>query len=111
MLYLLLNFVIIFLSQGSTIVTLSTLYKHTEYIVTDKGVYISGGLFSYTCNMKPFAEMTRVNIHRGIIAQIVGVGDIVLTCNNVADIKDYREVFELIKNLQEDILYRRDVSE
>lgn len=82
--------------------------------------------------MKPFAEMASVNIHRGIIAQIVGVGDIVLTCNNVADlynsntrvngvplnidttianIKDYREVFELIKNLQEDILYRRDVSE
>lgn len=95
-------------------------------------VYISGGLFSYTCNMKPFAEMASVNIHRGIIAQIVGVGDIVLTCNNVADlynsntrvngvplnidttianIKDYRKVFELIKNLQEDILYRRDVSE
>lgn len=76
----------------------STLYKHTEYIVIDKGVYISGGLFSYTCNMKPFAEMARVNIHRGIIVQIVGVGDIVLTCNNVTDIKDYREVFELIKN-------------
>ena len=76
-------------------------YQHTEYIVTDKGVYISGGLFSYTCNMKPFAEMARVNIHRGIIAQIVGVGDIVLTCNNVADIKDYREVFELIKNTVE----------
>ena len=99
-------------------------YQHAEYIVTDKGVYVSGGLFSYTCNMKPFTELARVNIHRGIIDQIVGVGDVVLTSNNVADlyssnlrvngrplevgttiadIKDYRNVFEIIKKLQEDI--------
>ena len=99
-------------------------YQHTEYIVTDKGVYISGGLFSYTCNMKPFTELARVNIHRGIIDQIIGVGDVVLTSNNVADlyssnirvngrhldvgttiadIKDYRKVFEIIKKWQEDI--------
>lgn len=99
-------------------------YQHTEYIVTDKGVYVSGGLFSYTCNMKPFTEFARVNIHRGIIDQLVGVGDVVLTSNNfadlytsnvrvngrpmdvgtiIADIKDYRKVFEIIKKLQEDI--------
>ena len=99
-------------------------YQHTEYIITDKGVYVSGGLFSYTCNMKPFTELARVNIHRGIIDQMIGVGDVVLTSNNVADlyssnvrvngrpldigttiadIKDYRKVFEIIKKLQEDI--------
>ncbi len=99
-------------------------YKHTEYIVTDKGVYVSGGLFSYTCNMKPFTELARVNIHRGIIDQMVGVGDVILTSNNVADlyssnvrtngrpldlgttiadIADYRRVYEIIKKLQEDI--------
>lgn len=99
-------------------------YKHTEYIVTDKGVYISGGVFSYTCNMKPFTELARVNIHRGIIDQFIGVGDVVLTSNNsadlygsgiringipmnigttIADIQDYRRVFEIIKKLQEDI--------
>lgn len=94
-------------------------YKHIEYIITDKGVYISGGLFSYTCNMKPFTELARVNIHRGMIDQMIGVGDVVLTSNNVADlysssrplnvgitiadIKDYRKVYEIIKKLQEDI--------
>lgn len=99
-------------------------YKHTEYIVTDKGVYVSGGLFSYTCNMKPFTELSRVNIHRGIIDQIIGVGDVVLTSNNIADlcsstirvngrpleigttiadIREYRKVYEIIKKLQEDI--------
>ncbi|MBO5445910.1 PH domain-containing protein [bacterium] len=96
-------------------------YQHTEYIVTDKGVYISGGLFSYTCEMKPFSELSRVNIHRGIIDQMIGVGDVVLTSNNVADmyggvrksrvfpgiricdIPDYQNVFTLIKQLQTDI--------
>ncbi len=99
-------------------------YKHTEYIITTKGVYISGGLFSYTCNMKPFTELARVNIHRGIIDQIIGVGDVVLTSNNsadlggsnirvngrpldigttIADISDYMHVYEIIKKLQEDI--------
>jgi len=46
-------------------------YNHTEYIITDKGVYISSGLFSYNCNMKPFTELARVNIHRGIIVQLI----------------------------------------
>lgn len=99
-------------------------YQHTQYIVTDKGVYISGGMFSYTCNMKPFMELARVNIHRGVIDQMLGVGDIVLTSNNlddmycsdirvngrpielgtiIADVRNYREVFEIIKKLQEDI--------
>lgn len=99
-------------------------YKHTKYIITDKGVYVSGGLFSYTCNMKPFTELARVNIHRSFIDQIIGVGDVVLTSNNIADlfganvrtnggetdvgitiadIKDYRRVYEIIKKLQEDI--------
>ena len=110
-------------------------YKHTEYIITDKGVYVSGGLFSYSCKMKPFTELARVNIHRGVIDQHIGVGDVVLTSNNVddaedtriringkpighigtviQDIRDYRKVFELIKKLQEDIytdsLYPNDL--
>ena len=96
-------------------------YQHTEYIVTSKGVYVSGGLFSYSCEMKPFTELARVNIHRGIIDQMLGVGDVVLTMGGIpdifvqhapnidkiglviADIKEYQKVFELIKKLQEDI--------
>ena len=95
-------------------------YKHAEYIITEKGVYVSSGLFSYDCNMKPFTELARVNIHRGIIDQIIGVGDIILTSSNVSDIRssntretnegieiedirDYRRVFKIIKKLQEDI--------
>lgn len=98
-------------------------YKHTEYIVTDKGVYVSGGLFSYTCKMKPYTELSHINIHRGIIDQWQGVGDVVLTSGDmgpsyarspihhisgegaltIADIPDYQKVFELVKQLQMDI--------
>ena len=112
----------IWIYLGGAILTFRR-YQHTQYIVTDKGVYISGGIFSYTCNMKPFMELARVNIHRGIIDQMLGVGDVVLTSNNladiygsvrvngramdvsitIADIRDYRKVFEIIKKLQEDI--------
>ena len=97
-------------------------YKHTEYIVTDKGVYVSGGMISYTCKMKPYTEVSHINIHRGIIDQWQGVGDVVLsdTAMNshyinlpirhmtgggltIADIPDYQKVFEIIKQLQTDI--------
>ncbi len=97
-------------------------YRHTEYIITDKGVYVSGGLFSYTCEMKPFTEISHISIHRGIIDQYIGVGDIILSTPNlvssvgyqntnrnvfqgliIADIPDYQKVFGLLKNLQTDI--------
>jgi uncharacterized membrane protein YdbT with pleckstrin-like domain len=94
-------------------------YRNTAYIVTDKGVYISGGTFTYNCQMKPFTELANVNIHRGIFDQMLGVGDVVLSTPNmvhysssnntvtrglsIVDIEEYQEVFSMIKQLQTDI--------
>lgn len=99
-------------------------YRHTEYIVTDKGVYVSGGVFAYTCEMKLYIEVSRVNIHRGLFDQYLKVGDVVLSGSNdmglgrvhlsmsgfrfsggltIADIPNYQEVFNLIKKLQADV--------
>ena len=94
-------------------------YRYTEFIVTDKGVYTSGGIFSQTYEHKPFAELSHVNIHRGIIDQIIGVGDVVLTSNQdgyntreahslfrgitICDISNYTQVYQLVKKLQTDI--------
>lgn len=95
-------------------------YKHTEYIITEKGVYASGGIFSYTCEMKPFAELSRIDIHRGIIDQMLDVGDVTfsgINTNNyyntarsnargdisITDIKDYQKVYIIVKQLQIDI--------
>ncbi|MCM1181964.1 MAG: PH domain-containing protein [Roseburia sp.] len=93
-------------------------YKNTEYIITDRGIYVSGGTFSYTYEMKPFTDFSHINIHRGIFDQWLGVGDVVSVCNHdsynardshsshglsICDIADYREVFSMVKRLQTDI--------
>lgn len=95
-------------------------YRNIEYIVTDKGIYASGGFFSYTCEMKPFTDLSHINIHRGIFDQWLGVGDVVSECNHlssgsssghgghshgitICDIPDYQKVFKLIKDLQTDV--------
>ncbi len=93
-------------------------YKNTEYIITDKGIYVSGGTFSYTYEMKPFTDLSHVNIHRGIFDQWLGVGDVVTICGHegynsrqshshggltICDIKDYQQVFTMVKQLQTDI--------
>ena len=94
-------------------------YKNTAYIITDKGIYISSGVFSKQFEMKPFTDLSHINIHRGIFDQFLGVGDVVTVCSHnsnstnshshsdhgmtICDISDYQEVFKLVKDLQTDI--------
>lgn len=92
-------------------------YKHTSFIVTDQGVYTSGGIFTQNLERKPFSEMSNVNLHRGIFDQMLGVGDVVMTSNHdgynsrhnlyrgttICDIADYAQVYQLVKKLQTDI--------
>ena len=118
LIFILIHMMPVWIYLGGAILTFRR-YQHTQYIVTDKGVYISGGLFEYTCNMKPFAELSKINIHRGIIDQMLNVGDVVFSCNPldvirqthsnsqtalvIADIPDYQDVFRIVKKLQTDI--------
>ena len=94
-------------------------YKNTEYVITDRGIYVSGGAFSYTYEMKPFTELSHVRIHRGIFDQQLGVGDVEASSSqsfnynnrsngsivgiSIKDIPDYTEVFNMVKKLQTDI--------
>ena len=96
-------------------------YRNTEYIITNLGVYISGGVFSYSYEMKPFAELSHVSLHRGIFDQWLGVGDVELSTahadfnynrnrsgNNlrkfsICDIPDYQRVYKMVKDMQTDI--------
>lgn len=92
-------------------------YKNTSFAITDQAVYLSGGMFTQQYERKPFAEMSHVNLSRGIFDQWLGVGDVVLTGNQdgyntrhnifrgltICDIRDYPEVYQLIKRLQTDI--------
>ena len=89
-------------------------YRNTYYIVTDHGVYISSGLFTMNLEAKSFAELSRVNLHRGVFDQMFGVGDIQITTNQftkknmpavlgINSIANYTEVYQLVKKLQKDI--------
>ena len=96
-------------------------YQNTSYIVTDKAIYASGGVFSRHYNTKSFAELSHVNLHRGIFDQWFGVGDIVTTSAqanpatrngrmtstnagiSIESISNYIEVYNIVKKLQQDI--------
>lgn len=89
-------------------------YKNTYYIVTDQAVYVSSGIFTMNLEAKSFAELSRVNLHRGIFDQLFQVGDIQITTNqltkkntpallNINSISNYTEVYQLVKKLQKDI--------
>jgi uncharacterized membrane protein YdbT with pleckstrin-like domain len=88
-------------------------YRNTYYIVTDSGIYVSGGFLSKTFNHKPFAELSHVDLHRGFFDQIFGVGDVITTSAHTANgtsaavainsIANYVEVYNLVSKLQKDI--------
>lgn len=89
-------------------------YKNTAYIVTDRAIYVSGGIFAQTFNTKPFAELSRIDLHRGVFDQMFNVGDIIATSNQysengriatikISSISNYLEVYNMVKKLQTDI--------
>ena len=89
-------------------------YRNAYFIVTDRAIYVSGGIFVKSFNTKLFAEMSNINIHRGIFDQLFNVGDVICTTNqrdnnggvvalNITSISNYTEVFNIVKDLQQDI--------
>ena len=83
-------------------------YRNTEYVVTDRGIYITGGFFAKQYDFKPFTDLSHVNVHRGVLDQLLGVGDVISECHhghafNLIDLPDYLEVCNLIKQYQTDI--------
>jgi uncharacterized membrane protein YdbT with pleckstrin-like domain len=89
-------------------------YKNTYYIVTDQEMYLSEGMFSKKYIVKPFAELSHVNLRRGIFDQMLNCGDIEATTSEMSttgvpagltfrSISNYNEVYKLVKKLQIDI--------
>ena len=110
--FMLLHLMPVWLYLGGVIFSIRK-HKNTEYIVTDKAIYVSGGIFTRNFNTKPFAEMSHIDLHRGIFDQWFGVGDIICTSNQragevtssimITSISNYIETYNLIKKLQTDI--------
>ena len=89
-------------------------YKNTAYIVTDRAIYVSQGVFRKSLLRKSFGELSHIQLHRGIFDQMFKVGDIIATSNQrdannktaaltIASISDYQEVYQMVKKLQADV--------
>lgn len=89
-------------------------YGNTEYMITDRGVYVSGGIWSKRIRMQPLDKISCLSVRRGFFDRRCGAGDVILseqtlgqlkqteTLSNITDIHDYKEVFQLIKQLRPD---------
>lgn len=111
--FMLLHLMPVWIYLGGILFTIRK-YRNTYYIVTDSGIYVSGGIFSKTYNHKPFAELSHVDLHRGIFDQMFNVGDIITTSSqlsnnntnasiSICSISNYIDVYNLVKKLQKDI--------
>jgi len=110
--FMLLHMMPVWIYLGGVLLTIRR-YKNTNYIVTDRAIYVSGGTFAKTFNNKSFGELSHINLHRGIFDQWFGVGDVIATSaqNSVGgpsvisinSIANYDEVYKLIKKVQTDI--------
>lgn len=89
-------------------------YRNTYYIVTDRGMYLSEGMFARKYDMKPFAELSHVNLRRGVFDQMMNCGDVEATTSQMSQngvpsvitfrsISNYDEIYKLVKKLQIDI--------
>ena len=108
-------------------------YKNTEYLITDKAVYISGGAFAWSVEQRNLERLSNLNMRQGILERLCKVGSVVLDDGTdgyagngargprfsgmhgalaIAYVPDYEEVFKLIGQLQRnaftDAMYPND---
>ena len=102
------------------VITSAIKAKNTEYMITNKGIYVRSGLFNIRVDMKPFTDLSHVSLSQGIFDRMCGTGDVISTCGHghgaggdIVNIYDYEKVYALVKKLQEDIysdtLYPNDL--
>lgn len=126
------NFIIVFLCLhlmplwlylGGVLLTFLR-YKNTEFAITDKAIYVSGGSIFLNSQIERYENVKSAQIKRGIFDQQLGVGDVLITLNTthtrhrsskrngfsssysyqvndtieIIDIYDYRDVVDIIYN-------------
>ena len=89
-------------------------YKNTEYVITDKKIYVSTGVFKKSCKKKLYRQINRIEMNQGLFDKNLHVGDVEMTDPNdyyrtkhgirynkliIADIPDYQKVYKLISGI------------
>ena len=80
-------------------------YKNTEFLLTDKGMYSSCGIFSTKVKHKTYNDIKLTQIYKSIINNMIGFGTVVCSEESnkdsnkvimIRDIPDYENVHNLI---------------
>ena len=92
-------------------------WNNTSYMITDKAIYATSGIFTTNCERKTFQEVTNVSFRQGIIDKQANVGDVFIATGqavnkngrikpigiNIIDIEDYLKVYKLINRTGTDV--------
>ncbi len=121
--FMLLHLMPVWIYIGGVLLTFLK-YKNTEYLITDKSIYVSGGAINYKETSISYSKISDIQMRRGIFDKKLGVGDVlinpmcrpadaaVVTVNgrvqrydgyDITDIPDFREVYDLILTNMEKI--------
>ena len=101
----------------SKVLTANKRYKNTEYCITDKRVIIKSGFIGMQVNSLMMKDIANVDMRRGILDTMFGVGDVYISTvgvpvatrnrasfgNAIIDIPDALEVMQLIQKVSYDI--------
>lgn len=102
------------------VVTVFLKWRNVRFMVTTQGLYVSGGLLSFTYEMKPWTDIGHINLHQGVFDRMFGVGDIIFVCSHgssqtthdhngghqnmkIYNIPDFQQVYKMVNNLQTDV--------
>ena len=119
LLFLLIHMMPVWLYLGG-VVTVFLRWRNVHFLVTTHGLYVSGGLFTFNYEMKPWTDIGHINIHQGVFDRMFSVGDIVFVCAHnsyqtssnhngghhhmkIYNIPDFQQVFKMVSNLQTDV--------
>lgn len=95
---------------GTIITGLS--YQNTCYVITNKAIYISTGVFKTIFESRPHTEIKKVRIKKGLFDRIYNIGDINVTYKTkglykltrngipIHNILEYNKVFDLVLDLK-----------
>ena len=113
--FFLLHLMPVWMYIGGVLLTFNR-YKNTEFAITNKAIYVSGGSLNFHSKIEKYNNIQSIQIQRGFIDQILGVGDVVITLKSthrrkskhggyivndkieIIDVHDYENVLDIIQN-------------
>lgn len=88
-------------------------YRNTQYLLTDRNVYLSGGIFAKEVKIKPLSRLSNIQSRVGLIDKLCHVGSIVLDeqadsidstgkthATEIQSVPDFDDLLKRIRTLQ-----------